>query len=498
MSIVFATASQLAQMIRDKEVSAVEVLEAYLKQIDKHNGKLNAIATLNLEKARIKAKDADEALARSENWGILHGVPITVKDALETKGLLTTCNDRSLANYIPQQDAIAVARLRAAGAIIMAKSNCANLAGDYQTDGAVFGRANNPWHLDYTPGGSTGGGAAAVAAGLSPLELGSDGGGSIRQPAHCCGIFGFKPTDRLVPTLGHLPELPGYPKSIRHVLTIGALARCVEDLQLCLSLIAGADPRQPEIPPVTLKTPAKKSVSSLRIAWTPKLGNLPVDKEIELALTNFATQLMEAGCQVERQIPPKFDCDLAWQTYGESYGREILAAKPTFTWDNVLQALKMNYYKTKVNRQYRDSPIERGFLKTVPLNFSEYMKALTIRDRTIARMDNFLTDWDAYLCPVSSITAFPHQPKGKPIEVNRIKLPYITACGGYTILFNFTGHPVVVIPIAKSQAGFPIGVQIVGKRWQDLELLAIAEKISQITDGCDRPPGFSHTKENRK
>ena len=487
MSIVFATASQLAQMIRDKEVSAVEVLEAYLAQINKHNDKLNAIATLNVERARVRAIEADEALARGENWGVLHGVPVTVKDALETKGLLTTCNDKSLANYIPQQDAIAVERLLAAGAIIMAKTNCANLAGDHQTNGAVFGRANNPWNLDYTPGGSTGGGAAAVAAGLSPLELGSDGGGSIRQPAHCCGVFGFKPTDRLVPTKGHLPELPGYP-NIRHVLTIGALARSVEDLQLCLSVIAGADSRQPEIPPVNLETPSNKSLSSLRIAWTCELGNLTVDKKIKLALTNFVTQLAEAGCQLEQQIP-QFDCDLAWQTYGESYGQEILTASPTITWGNVLQALKMNYYKTRVHRQYRNSPLERGFLKAFPLDLNKYMKALTIRDRLITQMDNFIADWDAYLCPVSSITAFPHQPKGRPIEVNKIKLPYTTACGGYATLFNFTGHPVVVIPI-KTEAGLPIGVQIVGKRWQDLELLAIAEKIDQTIGGFRQPPNY--------
>ena len=331
MSIVFATVSQLAQMIRNREVSAVEVLDAYLEQINQHNSKLNAIATLDAERSKKRSKEADEALAKGENWGRLHGVPITVKDALETKGLLTTCNDKSLANYIPQKDAIAVERLRLAGAIIMAKTNCANLAGDHQTDGAVFGRSNNPWNLDYTPGGSTGGGAAAVAAGLSPLELGSDGGGSIRQPAHCCGIFGFKPTDRLVPTLGHLPELPSYPQSIRHVLTIGTLARCVEDLQLCLPLIAGADVRQPEIPPVPLKTPPQKPLSSLQIAWTPELGNLTVDQEIKLALTNVVTQLAEAGCQVEQQIPKTFDFDLAWQTYGESYGQEILTASPPIT-----------------------------------------------------------------------------------------------------------------------------------------------------------------------
>ncbi|MEM8831873.1 MAG: amidase [Cyanobacteria bacterium P01_G01_bin.19] len=480
MKIVFATASQLAQMIRERELSSTEVVKAYVEQIAKYNGRINAIATLDAEGAIQRAKAADEAIARGENWGALHGVPITVKDTLETSELRTTAGYKPLANYIPRQDAIAVARLKAAGAILLGKTNCPDLAADYQSQNAIFGRTNNPWNVNYTPGGSTGGGAAAIAAGFSPLELGSDGGGSIRQPAHCCGVFGYKPTDRLVPTLGHLPELPGYPRSIRHVLTIGALARCIADLKLCLSIIAGADSRQPEIPPVTLTEAVDQPLAALRLAWTAELGNLVIDHEIELTMKKFVARLEEVGCTVERQIPPDFNFDLAWQTYGESYGRELLIAEPVLSWDNLMTTLKINYYRFQVNKRYRDSPIEKGLLKVLPLSLKKYMKALTIRDRSVAQMDSFLSGWDAYICPVSSVTAFPHQTKGKPIEVNKIKLPYNTACGGYATLFNFTGHPVVVIPIGQSKAGLPIGVQIVGERWQDLKLLAIAERISKI------------------
>ncbi len=220
MNIVFATASQLAQMIRDKEVSAVEVLNAYLEQIEKYNGKINAIATLDAEKANQRAKEADEALARGKNWGLLHGVPVTIKDTIETAGLLTTAGYQPLKNYIPQQDATVAARLKAAGAIVFAKTNPAKLAGDYQTNNPLFGRTNNPGNLNYTVGGSSGGSAGAIAAAFSPLDLGSDVAGSIRHPAHCCGVYGFMPTDRRVPTTGHIPELPGKPKHIRHLLRI--------------------------------------------------------------------------------------------------------------------------------------------------------------------------------------------------------------------------------------------------------------------------------------
>ena len=255
MNIVFTPAHQLAQMIRQGDLSAIEVLEAYLEQIAKHNNKINAIATLDEEKARKRAIEADEALAKGENWGALHGVPITIKDSLETSGLLTTSSYPPLKNHIPQQDATTVARLRQAGAIIFAKTNLPPVAGDYQTNSPIFGRTNNPWNLNYSVGGSSGGSASAISAGFSPLDIGSDVAGSIRQPAHFCGVFGFMPTDRRVPTTGHIPEFPGKPKYIRHMLRIGPLARSVEDLQLCFSLIAGADIRQPEIPPVPLDKP---------------------------------------------------------------------------------------------------------------------------------------------------------------------------------------------------------------------------------------------------
>jgi amidase len=188
----------LARAIRERTISAKEVLEADLAQIALHNPKLNAIVTLDEERARQRAKEADEAIARGENWGPLHGVPVTIKDFYATAGLRTTCSYKPLANYIPQQDATVVARLRSAGAIILGKTNLPMLGLGIQTDSPLFGRANNPWNLNYTPGGSTGGGAAAVVAGLSPLELGGDGGGSIRLPSHFCGVFGLKPTEHRV------------------------------------------------------------------------------------------------------------------------------------------------------------------------------------------------------------------------------------------------------------------------------------------------------------
>ncbi len=188
-SLMFAPAYELARMIRDRTVSSIEVVDAYLTQISNYNSTLNAICTLDADHALQCAKQADEALSNSENWGILHGVPITIKDTFETAGLRTTAGSESLKDYIPQDDATIVSRLRAAGAIILGKTNPGDLAGGYQGLNDVFPRVNNPWNLDYTPGGTSSGGAAAIAAGLSPLDICSDFGGSIRQPAHFCGIY---------------------------------------------------------------------------------------------------------------------------------------------------------------------------------------------------------------------------------------------------------------------------------------------------------------------
>jgi amidase len=210
-NLVFATVHELATGIRQRRVSAMEVLDAYLAQIARHNPAFNAIVTLDAERARRRAQDADAALAQGNVWGPLHGVPITIKDSIETAGLRTTSGFPPLADYVPSADAPVVARLRAAGAIILGKTNLPTLAGDAQTDNPLFGRSNNPWDVTRTPGGSTGGGAAAVAAGLSPLEIGSDYGGSVRGPAHFCGVYALKPTDRRLPDTGHIPELPGAP-----------------------------------------------------------------------------------------------------------------------------------------------------------------------------------------------------------------------------------------------------------------------------------------------
>lgn len=479
--ILFLSAAELAQKIREHEISAEEVVETYLKHIDQHNPALNAIVTPNESNARRWAKEADEALERGEIWGPLHGVPITIKDSLETEGLRTTSSFKPLADHIPREDAVVVARLRAAGAIILGKTNMPTLAGDVQTNSPLFGRTNNPWDLRRTPGGSTGGGAAAVAAGLSPLEIGSDIAGSIRVPSHFCGIFGLKPSEHRVPNTGHIPEPPGAPKGVRHMAVVGPLARSVKDLRLTLSIMAGPDNRDSEVPPVPLESPSALSLNEYRFAWTDDFGGIPVTAETKAALAKLAKALTDRGCHVEKCRPPDFDFREAWYTFGEMYAGEVGAGMP---------AVPRFLTSMQFIRWRKQSPIIQGALRGMELNMPGYVKALTKRDGFITKLEEFLEPWDGWLCPVTATPAFPHCKTGKPILVDSERVPYHMAAMAYTSIFSLTGSPVVVLPLSLSGDGLPIGVQVVGRRWRDMELLNVAEALTEVTGPFRRPKGF--------
>jgi amidase len=444
-NLVFLPAYELANLIRGGEISSREVIAAYLHHISLYNPSLNAIVTLDTKLVLQQAQKADQALAKGEFLGPLHGVPITIKDSLETQGIRTTCSYEPLHNYIPQKDATVVARLRQAGAIILGKTNTPKLTGDFQTNSPIFGRTNNPWNLDYTPGGSTGGGAAAIAAGLSPLDIGSDLGGSIRVPAHFCGICGLKPTENRVSTFGHIPELPGHPKTIKHLQTVGPLARSIEDLSLCLSIIEGVDIQQEWVTKFSETFDQIKSLKSYRFAWTKYFGEIPSCSDTQSALENLALTLTKLECSVKNNQPSGINFSKIWEIYQNILG-----------------------YEFRVNPQINE--------------VKKYQYSLDKRQIIIQQIESFFEHWDVWLTPVVPIPAFPHCPFGSEIEIEGKKYPYFEAIGAYTTLFNLTGHPVVVLPLSLSAKGLPIGVQLVGKRGEDMKLLTIACKLSKIID----------------
>jgi len=490
-NLVWKPAVELAQMIRDRHLSAIELLDAHLQQISQHNSKLNAICTVDEENARIHAKQADEALARGENWGALHGVPVTIKDIFETAGLRTTAGYIPLKDYVPQQDATAVARLKAAGAIVLGKTNMAELAGNYQSTNSLFPRVNNPWNVEYTAGGSSGGSAAAVAAGLSPLDLGNDLAGSVRQPAHFCGVYGLKPTDRRISTAGMIPEVPGMPYCLRQMMTVGCFARSLEDLRLCFSLIAGADLRRPDVPPVPLDHPSGKSLSDLKVAWTEQWIEVPVASEIRTAMQKVSAALAQTGAQIQHWLPNSFNLSEILNLYARMAAYINLYAQPVDRYNLQRSATQIFRTATQGDKALRKlGDFSRVLPELLNPSLKGYFEALTERDRFIAQLDMELAPWDVWLTPVAATPAFTHRPAWSAINVDSKPYPHAVANGAYTMPFNLGGHPAVVIPIGQTSSGLPIGMQIIGKRWKEMELLTIAQQLDAVIGGFRSPPGY--------
>src|SRR5437763_2820733 len=300
--IVFSSTTQLAAVIRAGHVSATEVLQAHLAQIATHNSALNAIVTMDAERAYERAREADAALARGEIWGPLHGVPFTLKDAHSTAGMRTTTGFPPL-DHVPQEDSTVPARLKAAGGILLGKTNVAMMLADYQTMNPIFGRTNHPWNIERTPGGSSGGAAAALAGGMTPFEIGTDLSASIRIPAHFCGVCGLKPTEQRVPLTGLIPGLPT-PRSVRIMSCIGPMARTVEDLALLYSIIAGPDGRDTEVQPVPVDEMPQLELKHLRIAFAPTFPALPVAAAIRDAVEELAQHLSPLCAVVEEATLP--------------------------------------------------------------------------------------------------------------------------------------------------------------------------------------------------
>jgi len=363
----------------------------------------------------------------------------------------------------------------------LGKTNMPMLALDVQSDSPIFGRANNPWDITRTPGGSTGGGAASLAAGLSPLEIGSDIGGSVRIPAHFCGVFSLKPTDHLVSIAGHIPEPPGAPRGVRHMGMPGPLARSIEDLRLALSLIAGPDGRRWEVPPVPMTPVQSKPLKNYRFAWTDSFGSVKASQDTQAAIHSLVDALTQAGCQVEQATPAGFDFDLAWQLYGEILGAEIGSGMDTIP--RLLTSLQFRMISDS-------SPIRSGYVDGLRLKMKRYAIALTKRDELISQLAEFLSNWDAWLCPITVGSAFKHCKMGEPVEIDGSKVPYLTANMSFTTVFNLTGNPAVALPVGQTKDGLPIGIQVVGRLWQDMTLLSVAEALTEITGAFQAPLGF--------
>src|SRR5712691_6766570 len=388
--LIYASATAMAQAIRDKRVSATEVVEAHLQRIEAVNPALNAVVQVAGARARLEALAADQALARGEVRGPLHGVPMTIKDSLDTAGVISTGGTKGRATLAPGQDATVVARLRAAGAILLGKTNTPELTLSGETDNLVYGRTNNPYDLARTPGGSSGGAGAIIATGGSPLDIGSDTGGSIRLPAHFCGIAGIKPTSGRVPRTGHI--VPFAMGAVDALTQLGPLARYVADLSLILPIIAGVDWRDPAIVPMPLGDLKAVSLTGLRVAMHTDNGIMASTPETAAAVRAAAAALVDAGARVEEDRPAMLErtADLANNLSGgdgRAWVRRLLQRAGT----------------TEIHPLLR-----QRFDEAKAFEVAEFTAVLEEVDRFRSGMLTFMEQYDVILCPTCAYPAPPH------------------------------------------------------------------------------------------
>jgi len=458
--LIYASATAMAQAIRDRRVSATEVVEAHLQRIEAVNPALNAVVQVAGARARLEALAADQALARGELRGPLHGVPMTIKDSLDTAGVISTGGTKGRATLVPGQDATVVARLRAAGAILLGKTNTPELTLSGETDNLVYGRTNNPYDLARTPGGSSGGAGAIIATGGSPLDIGSDTGGSIRLPAHFCGIAGLKPTSGRVPRTGHI--VPFAMGAVDALTQLGPMARYVADLSLILPIIAGVDWRDPAIVPMPLGDPKTVSIAGLRVAMYTDNGIMAPTPATAAAVRAAAAALVEAGARVEEDRPAMLErtADLANNLSGgdgRAWVRRLLQRAST----------------TEIHPLLR-----QRFDEAKAVEVAEFTAGLEEVDRFRSGMLTFMEQYDVILSPTCAYPAPPH---------GQLMTDAMRKGTSYTSTYNLTGWPGVVVRGGTSPEGLPIGVQVVARPWREDVALAVAQHLETALGGWQRP-----------
>jgi amidase len=478
-----------AEAIRAGRVTSRDLVEAHLERIEQYNGVLNAVVTLDADGARRRAGERDRELAGGRRRGPFHGVPMTIKDAFATAGIRTTSGLRERRDHVPGADAVAVARLVDAGVVILGKTNVPPGITGQETANDLFGRTNNPWDTGRTPGGSSGGAAAAVASGLTPLELGSDSGGSIRQPAHCCGIYGHIPTQGLVPLRGHLPLVPLDEERLQiDLMGAGPLARHPADLAAALDVIAGPDRHDRDGWTLSLPPPRHDRLAGVRVALWAGDPDLPVEAAVRERLEDVGARLAAAGARVDPDARPGFrlgDADRVafalWvaSTTGSTDGFADLerAAETLAPGDDSLAARR---------------------LRAEAARHHDWVALDGERRRMARAWLALFEDYDVVLCPVSPVVALHHDPESsfvadldhriaRTIDVDGVSRPYLDQLT-WNIVVGMCGLPATVAPAGLSPDGLPVGVQIVGPPFADHTTIAFAAALGELTGGYRPPP----------
>ena len=481
MSQAFQTATELAEQIREKKISSRELTDLYIRRIEKYDGGVNAVVVRDFERARDAADAADAALARGEVRGPLHGLPMTIKEAYDLEGTPTTWGIPAFAKNIASSDSESVRRLKEAGAHFMGKTNVPLNLADLQSYNDIYGTTNNPWNPERGPGGSSGGSAAALAAGLTGLESGSDIGGSIRNPAHFCGVYGHKPTWGIVPDQGHM--LPGAAAS-PDIAVVGPLARSAEDLAVTLDVVAGADPFHEPGWKLDLPRPTKTSLSEYRVALWPTDESGPVSSEIADRVQGLGDRLARLGATVSDTARPEIDVAKAREVYMSLLNGVMCAAIPDEAFEKMVKGAE------------GIDPGDRSdvaiSLRTVSQRHRDWVRMDHARARLRTAWREFFRDFDILLCPISPVPAFEHDHspfQQRTLRVNGEDRPYgeqIFWAG----LITVAHLPSTVFPTGPSSEGLPIGLQAVGAEYQDHTCIDFARLVAHEIGGFVPPAGY--------
>jgi amidase len=477
LDLTWGSARRVAAAIAAGEVASREVLAHQLERIERLDGPLNAVVRLDVEAAEAAASAADEAVARGEPLGPLHGVPVTIKDSFQTAGLITTSGAPELAEFVPERDADPVARYRAAGAVITGKTNLPIWAGDCQSYNEVYGTTANPYDVERTPGGSSGGSGAALAAGFTPLELGSDIGGSIRIPSHWCGVAGHKPSYGIVSARGQIPGLPGT-LTQADIAVAGPMARTVADLEVALDVLAGPDDWHASAWSLELPPARHDRLEDFRVAVWLDEPSCPIDAGYRDLLIAAAGALDAAGATVDHSARPAIEFEKGTDTF-----LRLLSAAEAATW--TLAELEEI---ARSDRREGDLGIWYAAMR-----HREWLSANERRLQMRARWREFFADWDAILLPVTPTAAIRHDHSrpmtARTIEVNGETRPYVDNIR-WMGLTGVVYLPATVVPVGMTGDGLPVGVQIAGPFLEDRTTLALAGHLEELLGAFTPPPGF--------
>jgi len=480
--LTFASAQTVAAAIRARRISALEILDHYISRIESLDDRINAVVVRDFDRARDRARAADQAIAAGEPCGPLHGVPMTVKEAFDVEGLASTWGFSEFADNIAERNAVSVQRFLDAGANLLGKTNVPVALADWQSFNPVYGTTNNPWDVERSPGGSSGGSAAALASGFSALEIGSDIGASIRNPAHYCGVYGHKTTFGIATSEGHsLPQWRGMPEV--DIAVIGPLARSAHDLEIALDVMAGPDAIDGGGWTLNLPRPGQQLLADFKVGIVYTDDEAEVDQAVQKALQEVARFLKDAGAQVFEERRPKIDSRTAHQTY--------IALLRSATSGGVSESEFQQFQARAATLDVDADDYASRMCHGVTLNHREWCFINETRHRSRRAWAEYFEDVDLFLCPAATTVAFHHNQKGqrweRMIDVNGRPQPTTTA------LFwaGYSGHvylPSTVAPAGLSDNGLPTGVQIVGPQYQDYRCIRFAHLLERDFRAFTPPP----------